>query len=155
MLATQQHGLQLLSLSGLRVGQRCLNSEYEIVALGLLEATLEPRVVITARDLSQATWVCSWASYTRQATGQKLRQPQWRAKDIAAPLTKLILSGIVAKQRYRHYRGTSYEICTTGLDDAALEPMIVYGDASTTWIRPLANFVELVDGQPRFLQTST
>lgn len=53
-------------------------------------------------------------------------------------------------QRYHHYKdpgGTEYEIVTCAIDEATLEPLVVYRSLSkgTMWVRTIKNWNEAVD----------
>jgi hypothetical protein len=54
--------------------------------------------------------------------------------------------GIEPGQVYRHYKGGLYVIVAVAIDEASLEPMVVYRSnrRGTTWIRTLANFIERI-----------
>ena len=59
--------------------------------------------------------------------------------------------------RYRHYKGTEYEVSGIAKQSETLEPMVVYrplyGEGGL-WVRPAGMFAEnvIIDGktQPRF-----
>lgn len=55
---------------------------------------------------------------------------------------------VVAPQpgRYRHYKGGEYELLLTAIDEATLEPLVVYRSLSqsTVWVRTLENWNETV-----------
>ena len=60
-------------------------------------------------------------------------------------------------ERYRHFKGNTYEIVTVGRHSETLEEMVVYRalyGAGDIWVRPLSMFTDLVekDGKtmPRF-----
>jgi len=57
---------------------------------------------------------------------------------------------------YRHYKGGHYSVVTSAIKEDTLEPMVVYRSNArgSVWIRTHANFVELVDGVPRFSRLS-
>ena len=59
--------------------------------------------------------------------------------------------------RYRHYKGGEYWVHGVALEEATLEPVVVYtpdgplpdfmkGHGATMWTRPLDDFNALVDG---------
>lgn len=54
---------------------------------------------------------------------------------------------IKAGDIYRHYKGGLYSIVCTAIDEATLEPMVIYRSNSkgTTWARTLAVFTSLAD----------
>ena len=56
---------------------------------------------------------------------------------------------LLSGQRYHHYkdlRGTEYEIVTCAIDEATLEPLVVYRSLvkGTTWVRTIKNWNEEV-----------
>ena len=54
---------------------------------------------------------------------------------------------------YRHYKGPLYEVYEVARHSETEEELVVYraiyGERGL-WVRPLAMFVESVDGRPRF-----
>ena len=54
---------------------------------------------------------------------------------------------------YRHYKGNDYEVVGVATHSETGEELVVYralyGEFGL-WVRPLAMFVESVDGRPRF-----
>jgi hypothetical protein len=67
------------------------------------------------------------------------------------------MSELLAKGRYRHYKGQQYEVFNTARHSETEEVLVVYqclyGDYSW-WVRPLSMFTEsvIIDGKtlPRF-----
>ena len=60
--------------------------------------------------------------------------------------------------RYRHYKGTEYQVIGVGLHTATLKEMVIYYNPANSdqfWVRPLTMFIEsvTVNGQkkPRFM----
>lgn len=53
---------------------------------------------------------------------------------------------------YHHYKGDIYVVYDHTLDEATLAPLVHYFAVAkaTRWTRTVENFIELVDGQPRF-----
>jgi len=55
--------------------------------------------------------------------------------------------------RYRHYKGGEYEVLGTATHSETGEKLAVYRalyGENEVWARPLAMFLEKVDGKPRF-----
>jgi hypothetical protein len=55
-------------------------------------------------------------------------------------------------ERYEHYKGGEYEVVCLSLCEATGQPLVTYRSLlkGYTWTRTLANWLEEVDGQPRF-----
>jgi hypothetical protein len=70
------------------------------------------------------------------------------------PLSEQALK--VKPGKYVHYKGGEYEVVGVGRDESTLEELVIYKALASgdLWVRPLANFLELVEveGQhlPRF-----
>ena len=71
-------------------------------------------------------------------------------------LFALDASEVRAGQRWRHLKtGGMYTVIATGLDEATLEPVVIYaGGDGVVWVRSLRIFLEDVDGRPRFILTA-
>jgi hypothetical protein len=56
--------------------------------------------------------------------------------------------------RYRHYKGREYRVIGVARHSETEEELVVYQPlyegAYPLWVRPLAMFVEEIDGAPRF-----
>ena len=67
-------------------------------------------------------------------------------------LAAIDTSGVAARQRWKHWKGAEYTITATGIDEASLEPVVMYvGHDGIVWTRKLAVFLEPVaSGEPRF-----
>ena len=50
-----------------------------------------------------------------------------------------------AKEKYRHYKGNTYEIIGVGKHTETMEDMVVYQDDNHVWIRPLEMFEEEIE----------
>lgn len=70
----------------------------------------------------------------------------------AAQLRAAELRRSMAGKRYRHRKGGTYRVMWVDVDEATGEPRVSYRSEGLgyVWNRPHANFVELVDGRPRF-----
>lgn len=55
-------------------------------------------------------------------------------------------------QKYRHYKGGIYEVLQRSVKEDTLEPLVTYRSVETggIWTRTLANWNDVIDGQPRF-----
>ena len=67
------------------------------------------------------------------------------------------MSELLAKGRYRHYKGQQYEVFNTARHSETEEVLVVYQclyDDFAWWVRPLSMFTEsvVIDGKtlPRF-----
>jgi hypothetical protein len=65
---------------------------------------------------------------------------------------------VLPGQRYRHFKGTLYQIITLASDSETQAELVVYTsveDSSKTWVRPLSAFCEEVSREgysgPRFV----
>lgn len=56
-------------------------------------------------------------------------------------------------RRYQHWKGDIYGVVWVDVDEATGEPRVSYQSEieGHTWSRPHADFIELVDGKPRFV----
>ena len=66
----------------------------------------------------------------------------------------LVTTTVAVGQTYQHYRTKNmYIITDLGIDTETLVPTVAYRvtcEPTFTWFRPLAMFLDTVDGQPRF-----
>ena len=64
-------------------------------------------------------------------------------------LLSIDASGIKPGQVWRHYKGGTYRIIATAIDESTLTPMVIYQSTVTNlempWARTLANFLSTVD----------
>lgn len=67
-------------------------------------------------------------------------------------LAEIDAAGVRPGQRWQHWKGTTYTVVATGLDEATTYPVVVYGGHDgVVWTRPLHVFLEEVSpGVARF-----
>lgn len=67
-------------------------------------------------------------------------------------LSEIDASGIVARQRWRHWKGGVYTVVGTGIVEATMDPVVMYtGPDGVVWVRALHVFLEEVaPGKRRF-----
>ena len=56
-------------------------------------------------------------------------------------------------QCWRHWKGDLYTILAVGRMEADLTPVVTYANEDGCWVRPLSEFLDIVDGRepaPRF-----
>ncbi len=60
-----------------------------------------------------------------------------------------------AGEVWRHYKGGMYDIITIAVHESELVPLVVYRSQShgTVWARPVGNWLEIVNGSPRFVRS--
>lgn len=72
-----------------------------------------------------------------------------------AALRRIDEAPVRARQTWRHVKGGVYSIVAVGIDEARLEPVVVYvGHDGIVWTRDLDVFLGEKDGAPRFTQTT-
>lgn len=66
-------------------------------------------------------------------------------KDTAQELLKNL--PVKAGQKYRHFKGTDYEVMAVAIKEDTLEPLVVYRSfaKNSIWARTLENFTEYVE----------
>ncbi len=60
---------------------------------------------------------------------------------------------VIVGGKYRHYKGNEYIVVATAILENTMEEAVVYYSLKNKeryWVRPLANFLEEVNGQERF-----
>lgn len=69
-------------------------------------------------------------------------------------LAEIDASGIAARQRWQHWKGSTYTIVGTGIVEKTMDPVVMYAGADgVVWVRPLFVFTEEVaPGKPRFVR---
>lgn len=67
-------------------------------------------------------------------------------------LAEIDAAGVAARQRWRHWRGTTYTIVGVGLFETTQDPVVMYAGADgIVWVRSLYVFLEEArPGLPRF-----
>lgn len=75
-----------------------------------------------------------------------------KSPDLVRILQSQRKDGPQAGQRWLHYKGDEYEVVCRSVDEVTLEHLVTYRSVALghVWTRTLANWYELVNGQPRF-----